>query len=697
MQNQLSQTIFGVIQDFLGLEKEEEKKPEPKGLASRPDQVNVDTAVDVSLRPKARPVDDFVVRLADTAMEESLRPRARPDIPIDPTINSQKLINKYNTSVVDFRNANKGGGSAGTRLKVNKLNDSDSALNDIISSVELISEPMLRPRARPKSIEDIDVETSAMALGVIPVKGKSYTPTIRDTQIMLDSAGYNVGKIDGIDGPLTQAAVKAFQKDAGFTGRDIDGKFGPKTLAAFIQKNPQVTKKELQPLAATPSEKTMPTTKAMMIQLPFMDKVLKNKYVDLATSTPAKLLIKNIMGLDRNMLMGNKPIPITETSFKKDELQHFRSMWNTYGEGQLTRGQQIDNAKNVMNVITGKDEAPYNLPASINAYYSVGDTYLYQDKNGDVILKDIYDYNFYTDYSAEPIINKDTGEKEYPRIPTEEFESDELGYSTTKGVKDTLQAYATGKIGFMSAAHNLGFLLGSRDYQDPDKDEGTPILVNLGNPETWDEEGVSKVSEGEGLMAKPKPSSEDLEPVEPIEDSVKIGNLEILMKDRTQIPAEGKLKISLDFNSSAGGKGVEIIIPDDASSEVIAAAKKYVAGVKDFFDANGYGNYKIRDGGKYGSGIFTVSENKKRRDSNLGGVSNTIHTEPFFHQDAKAEKIVDENFESFAKLHLDAFGDLSARMIIPHGAKGNPVGASSKTFGNEYEYGKRMIDTLMRF
>jgi len=37
----------------------------------------------------------------------------------------------------------------------------------------------------------------------------------------------------------------------------------------------------------------------------------------------------------------------------------------------------------------------------------------------------------------------------------------------------------------MSAVHNTGFLLGSRDYKNPDKDEGTPILINLGNPNTW--------------------------------------------------------------------------------------------------------------------------------------------------------------------------------------------------------------------
>lgn len=242
MQNQLSQTIFGVIQDFLGLKEEEEKKPEPKGLASRPDQVNVDTAVDVSLRPKARPVDDFVVKLADTAMEESLRPRARPDIPIDPTINNQKLINKYNTSVVDFRNANKGGGSAGTRLKVNTLNDSDSALNDIISRVELISKPMLRPRARPKSIEEIQAIRAS----------QEYTDldTTRGLQAALNNAGITVnGKPlveDGIMGALTEKAIKAFQKREGL---EDDGIAGPLTKQALysVRPQPKITEEKLEP------------------------------------------------------------------------------------------------------------------------------------------------------------------------------------------------------------------------------------------------------------------------------------------------------------------------------------------------------------------------------------------------------------------------------------------------------------------
>ena len=48
------------------------------------------------------------------------------------------------------------------------------------------------------------------------------------------SATNEVGanNIDGVYGPRTAAAVRAFQTAAGFTGTDVDGKFGPQTLEA---------------------------------------------------------------------------------------------------------------------------------------------------------------------------------------------------------------------------------------------------------------------------------------------------------------------------------------------------------------------------------------------------------------------------------------------------------------------------------
>jgi N-acetylmuramoyl-L-alanine amidase len=49
-------------------------------------------------------------------------------------------------------------------------------------------------------------------------------------QARLNNLGYDCGPVDGKDGPRTQAAVRAFQRDHGL---DIDGIPGPKTQAAL--------------------------------------------------------------------------------------------------------------------------------------------------------------------------------------------------------------------------------------------------------------------------------------------------------------------------------------------------------------------------------------------------------------------------------------------------------------------------------
>lgn len=47
--------------------------------------------------------------------------------------------------------------------------------------------------------------------------------TIRQIQALLDYLGYNPGVVDGVNGPLTAAAVKAFQTAAGLTADGIPG------------------------------------------------------------------------------------------------------------------------------------------------------------------------------------------------------------------------------------------------------------------------------------------------------------------------------------------------------------------------------------------------------------------------------------------------------------------------------------------
>jgi hypothetical protein len=53
---------------------------------------------------------------------------------------------------------------------------------------------------------------------------------IEVVQRALEAAGYAVGQIDGIYGPKTEEAVKAFQRDRGL---EDDGIVGPKTCAAL--------------------------------------------------------------------------------------------------------------------------------------------------------------------------------------------------------------------------------------------------------------------------------------------------------------------------------------------------------------------------------------------------------------------------------------------------------------------------------
>lgn len=64
------------------------------------------------------------------------------------------------------------------------------------------------------------------------LKYDSVGEDVKKLQTALDSLGYDLGKpgIDGIIGPITEAAIKAFQKDHNI---EVDGIVGPETLAAL--------------------------------------------------------------------------------------------------------------------------------------------------------------------------------------------------------------------------------------------------------------------------------------------------------------------------------------------------------------------------------------------------------------------------------------------------------------------------------
>lgn len=68
--------------------------------------------------------------------------------------------------------------------------------------------------------------------GVSTKRGSNASARVRVIQQRLADLGYQVGPVDGDFGPMTDAAVKQFQTDA---GEHVDGIVGPKTWGALFK------------------------------------------------------------------------------------------------------------------------------------------------------------------------------------------------------------------------------------------------------------------------------------------------------------------------------------------------------------------------------------------------------------------------------------------------------------------------------
>jgi peptidoglycan hydrolase-like protein with peptidoglycan-binding domain len=66
-----------------------------------------------------------------------------------------------------------------------------------------------------------DANPRRPASGAMPSETRSQGEMVRDAQIALRDAGYQPGRIDGVMGPTTQAAIREFQASYGLpqTGR----------------------------------------------------------------------------------------------------------------------------------------------------------------------------------------------------------------------------------------------------------------------------------------------------------------------------------------------------------------------------------------------------------------------------------------------------------------------------------------------
>jgi len=133
-----------------------------------------------------------------------------------------------------------------------------------------------------------------------------------------------------------------------------------------------------------------------------------------------------------------------------------------------------------------------------------------------------------------------------------------------------------------------------------------------------------------------------------------------------------QMRISLDFNSTPGASGALVVIPPSATPQQTKQAKAYVDGVQKLFQEFGYEGYTLSQG----NGI-QVSGGGNR------GLSNTIHTEPFFAEDPMAVQIfmLPEFQKRYANLLMRTLGAIDGAVIMAPHTEGSDKQASINVNG----------------
>jgi len=234
------QVIKNILADIFAEEEQQEvtrPRARPEGLMS-------------STRPQARPED--VEPVQPSASESTSKfvaamsdyddtPEEGVEIPLAFFKGTARdLEGRYKTTGMQLAKLNKNRGDSNIRVAAV---EEDTTVDDLIAELEMSMKPMLRPRARPKSAEEIQTIRAEQA---------SYTKldTVKDIQQALNVAGIEVGGnplvVDGIKGRNTIAAIKAFQKREGLK---VDGIVGKNTKAALyrVMPKPEIKEEELQP------------------------------------------------------------------------------------------------------------------------------------------------------------------------------------------------------------------------------------------------------------------------------------------------------------------------------------------------------------------------------------------------------------------------------------------------------------------
>jgi hypothetical protein len=185
---------------------------------------------------------------------------------------------------------------------------------------------------------------------------------------------------------------------------------------------------------------------------------------------------------------------------------------------------------------------------------------------------------------------------------------------------------------------------------------------------------VNKWGFGEPAYAEDMPPTSQID----YEQLPSAGNWGFTSKTRDLLPKStpDARQVSLDFNAAASknAKGVEIIIPNDASAIERAAAMDYVNQTKQYFAERGV-DVPVR-------GVRTAKENGR-------GTPGRFHTEPFFVGHAEARKVMESDPDGYAQVLANTLGRIpNVTFIPPH--KTNDPGAASGSF-NERDFAKNSI------
>ncbi len=193
---------------------------------------------------------------------------------------------------------------------------------------------------------------------------------------------------------------------------------------------------------------------------------------NLGTSTPAKLLKEDVLLFD----FVKENSVINESSFEDDEIEFLKELARKKGTGRVTKadyGSLRDTS------VRGAAEADVLTTGSLSAadrvYNSLSEFMIRKDpETGEYFAEDTYDWNLYVDYN-DPAggIDKKTGRPRGVVYTTEEFEEK---FNPMEELFKTINSDASE----FEKAHNLAFLLGSRDYVDNSKDTGRKVRINLG-------------------------------------------------------------------------------------------------------------------------------------------------------------------------------------------------------------------------